>query len=93
MNTSMASATPCRNSRIVDAGRTKPGTMPAVRAAMTTYHGPYEGLPDAWGEFMQWIKAEGLNPGLDLYETYVTGPQDGGDPSTWRTEFVRPLLD
>jgi len=77
---------------IVASGRMKPSTMPAVRAAQTAYHGPYEGLPAAWGEYMTWIKAQGLKPAQDLYEIYVIGPQSSEDSSTWRTEFIRPLL-
>lgn len=75
---------------------TEPGLLeewPAMKAATTTYCGPYEGLPQAWGEFMGWIKAQGLKPAMDLYECYVTGPHSGPDPSTWRTELIRPLLD
>lgn len=78
---------------VTASGRMKPGTMPSVRAAATNYYGPYEGLPGAWGEFMGWIKTQGLKPGSDLYETYITGPQDGGEPATWQTGFIRPLLD
>ncbi len=77
---------------VVASGRMKPSTMPAIRAAKTIYHGAYEGLPAAWGEFMAWIKAQKLEPAMDLYEIYVTGPESGGDASAWRTEFVRPLL-
>lgn len=78
---------------VAASGRMKPGTMPAVRAARTTYHGPYEGLPAAWGEFMEWINAQGHKPAEDLYECYVVGPETSEDSSTWRTEFIRPLLD
>ena len=78
---------------VTASGRMKPGTMPAVRAARTAYYGPYEGLSDAWGEFMGWIKAQQLAPAEDLYECYVTGPQTSEDSYTWRTEFIRPLLD
>jgi effector-binding domain-containing protein len=77
---------------VVASGRMKPSTMPALRAAKTTYHGPYEGLPAAWGEFMEWIKAQGLTPAMDLYEIYASGPESGHDASAWRTEFVRPLV-
>jgi effector-binding domain-containing protein len=77
---------------VTASGRMQPSAMPAVRAAMTAYHGPYEDLPQAWGEFMVWIQANGHRPALDLYECYVTGPQDGPDSSKWRTEFIRPLL-
>ncbi|HUW27168.1 MAG TPA: GyrI-like domain-containing protein [Sulfuriferula sp.] len=78
---------------VAAAGRVKPGQWPAMKAARTIYHGPYEGLPDAWGAFMEWIEAEGLTPAPDLWECYVAGPQSNPDPSAWCTELNRPLID
>ena len=45
---------------ISPAGRVTAGQWPAVTVAQTVYHGPYEGLASAWGEFGAWIAAEGL---------------------------------
>jgi effector-binding domain-containing protein len=53
---------------VVPAGRVKPSQWPAVKVARTVYHGPYEGLGDAWGEFNDWIEAEGHTPATDLWE-------------------------
>lgn len=72
-------------------GRVKPGQLPAATVARTVYHGPYEGLPAAWEEFMAWVAAEGHTPGPDLWEVYQVGPESSGDPSAWRTELNRPL--
>lgn len=74
------------------AGRVRPGRLPAARVARTVYHGPYEGLPDAWGEFYGWITAQGLTPDDGLWEVYVAGPESGPDPANWRTELNRPLI-
>ena len=76
---------------IAAAGRVRPGELPATRVARTVYHGPYEGLGSAWGEFMSWIGAQGQAPAQDLWEVYVAGPESGPDPTTWRTELNRPL--
>ena len=73
-------------------GRVKPGQLPAVTVARTTYHGPYERLGPAWGEFEVWIAANGHTSAPDLWECYVSGPESSPDPSTWRTEFNRPLV-
>ena len=78
---------------VVAAGRVKPSQWPAMKVARTVYHGPYEGLPAAWSEFMGWIEAEGHTPAPDLWECYVAGPQSSPDPATWRTELNRPLTD
>jgi effector-binding domain-containing protein len=74
-------------------GRVKPGALRAAKVARTVYHGPYEGLYGAWGEFMAWIEANGHTPGPDLWECYVTGPHSSTDPATWCTELNRPVTD
>jgi effector-binding domain-containing protein len=76
---------------IAATGGVKPGQRPAMKVARTVYHGPYEGLPDAWGEFIDWITANGHNPAPDLYECYLAGPESSADPADWRTEFTKPL--
>ena len=74
------------------AGRVKAGQLPAATVAWTVYHGPYEGLGPAWGQFDAWIAAEGHSPAPDLWECYVAGPESSPDPGTWRTELNRPLI-
>ncbi|MBM3993568.1 MAG: AraC family transcriptional regulator [Planctomycetes bacterium] len=73
-------------------GRVTPSYLPAVTVARTVYHGPYECLADAWGEFDAWIKANGHTPATDLWECYVAGPETGSDSTKWRTELNRPLV-
>ena len=74
-------------------GRVKPGKLPAARVARTVFHGDYAGLGEAWGEFGEWIKAQGLKPADDLWEVYTVDPSTNPDPSSWRTELNRPLRD
>ncbi len=76
---------------VTAAGRMKPGVLPAAKVARTVYSGGYEGLPAAWGEFMQWMKTNGHEPAADLWEVYSAGPQSTPDPAGWRTELNRPL--
>lgn len=77
---------------VTRAGRVQPSELPAARVARTVYHGPYEGLADAWSEFMGWIEAERLSPAPDLWECYLSGPESSPHPANWRTELNRPLL-
>jgi len=44
---------------VVAAGRVKAGQLPATKVARTVFHGAYEGLAAAWGEFDAWIAAKG----------------------------------
>jgi effector-binding domain-containing protein len=67
------------------------GQLPATKVARTTFHGPYEGLAAAWGEFDKWIESSGNKPAVDLWESYIVGPKSNPDPTTWRTELNRPL--
>jgi effector-binding domain-containing protein len=78
-------------SPISAAGRVTPGRLPAVKVARTVYHGGYEGLGTAWGEFEAWIAAAGHTAAPELWECYVKGPESGPDPAGWRTELNRPL--
>lgn len=73
------------------AGRVVPAELPATKVARTNYRGPYEGLGTAWGEFMHWMEAQGLQQADHLWEFYATGPESGPDPTQWRTELSRPL--
>jgi effector-binding domain-containing protein len=77
---------------VVATGRVQPGELRAAKVARTVYHGGYEGLGNAWGEFMGWMAKEQLPQADDLWECYVTGPESGPDPAQWRTELNRPLL-
>lgn len=81
------------NAAVKAAGRVKPSKIPAFKAARTVYHGGYEGLPSAWGDFMKWVDTEGHKAAPVLVETYVTGPAAHPDPSSWRTELTRPLAE
>ena len=78
---------------ITPTGRVRAGQLPARKVARTVYHGGYEGLGAGWGEFMDWIAANGHKPAPDLWECYVAGPESGPDPATWRTELNRPLAE
>jgi effector-binding domain-containing protein len=74
-------------------GRVQAGELPPMRIAETVYHGGYEGLETAWGEFMEDIEELGLKPGPELLECYEVGMESGPDSSAYRTRFMRPLLD
>jgi effector-binding domain-containing protein len=78
---------------VAPANRMKPGQWQAMKVARTTYHGGYEGLGAAWGEFMAAIDAAGYKTLEDLWECYVIGPDASPNPAAWRTELSKQLLD
>jgi effector-binding domain-containing protein len=80
------------SSPVMAVGRVKPGQRPAIKVARTVYHGPYEGLGQAWAEFAQWMKDSGCKVTPDLYEAYLVGPEAGPDSANWRTELSQPVV-
>jgi len=74
-------------------GRVVPGKLPPRKVARTIYQGPYEGLPNAWAEFQEWVEEEKLPWRPDIVERYVVTPDGEPDPGKWRTELERPLFD
>ena len=76
---------------VAPAGRVVPGQLPAATVARTVFHGDFEGLPNAWRDFDEWIGAAGHTPRPDLWERYLVGPETSPDPASWRTELNRPL--
>ncbi len=65
---------------VAPTGRMKPGQWSAMKIAQTTYHGGYEGLGNAWGEFIGIIRAAGHKTADGLCEAYAVGPEMSSDP-------------
>lgn len=76
---------------VAPVGRVQPGLWPAMTIAQTTYHGGYEGLGSAWGDFMAAINASGHQTAEGFWECYVVGPDADADPAEWRTILSKPL--
>lgn len=74
-------------------GRVRPGSIAAARVARTVYHGPYEGLGEAWAEFRRWLADAGLSLRGEILERYLTGPESTPDPARWRTELNHALAE
>ncbi len=77
---------------VTPVGRVMPSQLPATKVARTIYRGPYEGLGGAWGEFCEWLAANGHTAASNLWEFYVTGPESSPDSAMWQTELNRPLI-
>jgi effector-binding domain-containing protein len=72
-------------------GEVTPAELPEVEAAVATHVGGYDGLPAAYGEIEQWIRARGRVPDTAMWEVYLTDPGADPDTSHWRTQIVWPL--
>ena len=61
--------------------------LPGGRVARLVHEGSFDQLGSSWGRLGAWIAAEGLAPGADLWEVYVTEPSPDMDPADLRTEL------
>ncbi len=77
---------------VTPVGRVQPSELPAANVMRTIYGGPYEGLGGAWGEFSEWLTANGHSKAENLWEFYVVSPESTSDPEKLETELNRPLL-
>ena len=74
-------------------GRMEPGVWPAMKVVRTIYHGSYDGLVSAWGEFMAWIDSNDLKISEEIWERYLINPESESDSSKWQTELNRPISE
>ncbi|WP_017835199.1 GyrI-like domain-containing protein [Dietzia sp. UCD-THP] len=65
--------------------------LPAGQVAAMSYLGSYDGLGEAWQEFMGEIGSLGRAPGTPFWEAYVTEPSPDIDPATLRTDLFCPV--
>ena len=65
--------------------------LPGGRVARLVHEGSFDQLGSSWGRLAGWITAEGLSPGADLWEVYVTEPSPAMDPADLRTELNWPV--
>ena len=68
-------------------GRVVNGSLPAEKVVRSVYHGPYEGLGQAWGELERWVNAQKLNGTGRFWECYLINPAEVKDPKEYRTEL------
>jgi len=68
-------------------GRVQPGVLPGAKVLRGIYTGPYEGLPQAWAEFMEKMEEGGYEGKPGAWERYLTGPHSNPDAATWQTEL------
>ncbi|HEY6879355.1 MAG TPA: GyrI-like domain-containing protein [Polyangiales bacterium] len=71
-------------------GRVKMSQLPAGKVARTVYHGAYEGLGSAWGEFIAWAQQNDVPYTGEFWEQYTVGPE-AGDEEQYRTTLTLRL--
>lgn len=77
----------------VDGVRVEPSELPAGRLAVAKHTGPYDLLPEAWGAFLDALRAGGHEPEDLCWESYETRPTPDVDPETLVTGLAVPVRD
>jgi effector-binding domain-containing protein len=70
-----------------------PGELPGGRMCTATHVGPYETMAGTYERLQAWIAAQHLVPAMDMWEVYLTDPEQEPDSSTWRTQIYWPIGD
>jgi effector-binding domain-containing protein len=63
---------------------------PGGRAVVAMHIGPYETMASTYTQLQTWMADRALSPRRDMWEEYLSPPE--GDPSTWQTRIVMPLM-
>lgn len=74
-------------------GRVRPVTLPAVELAVVVHEGEHDDIDVTYGELGTWVANHALEVDGPVRETYIIGPRDSDDPTTWRTEIGWPVFD
>ena len=70
------------------AGQVRASRLPGGRVYEAIHIGPYEALPQIYGEIAQQMAADGVAPADEMWEIYLSEPV--GDPQDWRTRVCWP---
>lgn len=74
------------------AGRAGPVTIPAAELAVTVHQGPHDDIDVTYGELGAWVADQALAVAGPVRETYLVGPRDTLDASSWQTEIGWPVF-
>jgi effector-binding domain-containing protein len=74
-----------------DEGRVKVINTYGGKTVHTRYVGPYEGLGDAWAEFMKLAGEKNYKITGSPFEVYTTDPASEPDSSKWITDIYAPI--
>lgn len=73
-------------------GRIEVVELPEVELAVTVHPGPHDDIDVTYGRLGAWVVDHALVVAGPIHETYVVGPRDTAEPSSWRTEIGWPLF-
>lgn len=72
-------------------GRIMRSKLPGGKVVTAMHIGPYETLAQTYLALQSWIKENGYQAGEDMWETYLTNPDEVPDKSRWMTQLFWPV--
>ena len=73
------------------AGDVEPRELPGGRMVTAVHVGPYDTLPQTYGEMERWMRERGVTPRGGPFESYETDPGEEPDQSKWETRIHWPI--
>lgn len=73
-------------------GRIMRSKLPGGKVATAMHVGPYEKLAETYQALQSWIEENGYQARDDMWETYLTDPDEVPDKSRWMTQVFWPVL-
>ena len=69
------------------------GNLPNQKVLRTTLKGDYKNLKEAWNTTLDYIEENSLelNEEEDVFEVYVSGPENSPNPADWVTQIHFPI--
>ncbi|MCF8244304.1 MAG: GyrI-like domain-containing protein [Saprospiraceae bacterium] len=86
--TDMAVAIPVNSGTAVAGGAIQVFEIPASKAVVVDYYGPYDNFEGAHEAIGEYIKANGLTEKAPVIEEYVTDPGSEKDSTKWLTKII-----
>lgn len=86
--TDVAVAIPVAKGTAVAGGSLKTFEVPASKAVMVDYYGPYDNFMEVHTAIGDYIKANGLKEKAPVIEEYVTDPGTEKDSTKWLTKII-----
>jgi effector-binding domain-containing protein len=74
------------------AGRVQPLIVPAAELTIPEHWGPHDDIDISYGALGTYVTEHALAVAGPVRETYLVGPRDTDDGTTWRTEIGWPVF-
>ncbi len=73
-------------------GRVGPVSVAAAELAVAVHEGSHDDIDVTYGQLGAWVSDQALPVAGPVHETYLVGPRDTSDTSSWRTEIGWPIF-